>query len=102
MVVYVPKPGQQEALEAETAAHLSTLRTLGLATTTPSVALRAPNGTVVEYFEWASKEAITTAHEHPEVRDMWGRYEACCTFGSLAELPNASDLFAEFELIGSF
>lgn len=33
---------------------------------------------------------------------MWARYEACCTYGSLADLSNATTLFAEFELLGSY
>ena len=102
MAVYRPKPGGQEALEEEMADHVPLLRRLGLATETASVALRAPDGTIVEYFEWVDHDAIAAAHEHPEVLEMWSRYEGCCTFGTLAELPNATTMFAEFELLGSY
>jgi hypothetical protein len=102
LAVYRPKPDGQEELEAEMVHHVPLLRRLGLATETRSVALRAPDGTVVEYFEWVDHDAIAAAHEHPEVLEMWARYEECCTYGSLADLPNATTLFAEFELLGSY
>ena len=89
-------------LLSETRAHVPLLRSLGLATDTPSLVLRAPDGSLVEYFEWVSHDAIASAHEHPEVAAMWGRYERCSTYGALADLPNGADLFAEFECIGSF
>lgn len=92
----------EEDLLSETRAHVPLLRSLGLATDRPSLVLRAPDGSLVEYFEWASHDAITAAHEHPEVAAMWGRYERCCTYGTLADLPNGADLFAEFELVGSY
>lgn len=33
---------------------------------------------------------------------MWERYGNCCDFGTLADLPNASSMFAEFEYVGSY
>ena len=33
---------------------------------------------------------------------MWERYGACCDYGTLADLPNASTMFAEFEFVGSY
>lgn len=100
--VYMAKPGRQAELEAEVAAHVPLLRSIGLAEDSPSVALRASDGTIVEIFEWVDHDAIKAAHTHPVVKDMWERFEACSKYGTLAELPNASDLFAEFELLGRF
>lgn len=102
IAVYRPKPGMEDDLLSETRAHVPLLRSLGLATNTPSLVLRAPDGSLLEHFEWVSHDAIAAAHEHPAVTAMWGRYERCSTYGALADLPNTADLFAEFDYIGSF
>ena len=91
-----------DQLLSETRAHVPLLRSLGLATDTPSLVLRAPDGSLLEYFEWISADAIVAAHEHPDVEAMWARYEKCCTYGTLADLSNGTDLFAEFEYVGSY
>ena len=102
IAVYQPRPGGSAALEAETVADVPMLRDLGLATERPSLVLRAPGGTIIEHFEWASREAIDRAHEHPAVLEMWARYADCCEFATLADLANAEAMFAEFEFVGSF
>jgi hypothetical protein len=99
MVVYRPKDGRAADLDAEVRDHVTILRRLGLATDSPSLAMRAPDGAVVECFEWSSREAIEAAHFHPEVQSMWERFGECCDYGTLGDLPNASVLFAEFERI---
>ncbi len=48
------------------------------------------------------RHAIDAAHEHPDVIGMWQRYDACCTYGTLADLPHDDALFPEFEFIGSY
>lgn len=102
VVVYAPKPGSEAALEKEIADHVPTLRRLELATDNPSLALRAPDGAIVEVFEWVSRDAMESAHDQPEVKAMWERFEACCTYARLVDLPNAGELFAEFEAVGRF
>ncbi len=102
IAVYRPKPGKQAELEAETVAHVPTLRALGLATHTPATVLRAPDGTLLEHFEWVDQSAIDAAHEHPDVLAMWGRYGSCCDYGTLADLPNAAAMFPEFEHLGTY
>lgn len=102
LAVYRPKPGKQAELEAEMVRHVPLLRKLGLATDAPARVLRAPDGTIVESFEWESHDAIRQAHDHPEVLEMWGRYDTCSTYGSLRDLPNADIMFPEFELLGTF
>ena len=102
VVVYRPKPGQAKALVDEVRGHVPELRRLGLATSEPSLALQAADGSVVEHFEWISEEAMRTAHEHSDVQAMWSRFEACCEYGTLGSLVNADDLFAEFEFLGRF
>lgn len=102
MAVYRPQDGKQAALEAEVAAHVPTLRRLGLASNYPSAVLRAADGTIIEHFEWNDQTAIDAAHSHPEVLEMWGRFGECCDYGTLAELPNASSMFPEFEFLASY
>lgn len=101
LAVYRPKDGKQAELEAEVADHVPLLRRIGLATERPSMVLRAPDGTIIEHFEWVDHAAIDAAHEHPEVLEMWGRYDSCCDYGTLADLPNAATMFPEFEFLGS-
>ena len=102
VAVYRPKPGMQAEVEAETADHVPLLRRLGLATDSPAVAMRAADGTVVETFEWIDRDAIEDAHAHPEVLEMWGRYEACCTYGTLADIEDSDRPFCEFETVGIY
>lgn len=102
MAVYIPKDGRDDALAAEMVAHVPLLRRLGLATDAKSSVLRAPDGTLVELFEWVDRAAIEAAHSHPEVLEMWSRYDGCCSYGTLADLPNATTMFPEFEWVGSY
>jgi len=102
LAVYRPRNGKQNELEAEMIEHVPLLRRLGLATDTASQVLRAPDGTVMELFEWRDHGAIAAAHEHPDVLAMWARYDTCCEYGTLADLPNAGTMFPEFEFIGSY
>jgi quinol monooxygenase YgiN len=94
-----PKPGMEAALLAVVREHVPTLRRLGLATARPSLVMRAGDGTIVEAFEWRSREAIDAAHSHPEVLAMWQRFEAACDYTSLGELAEARHPFAEFEVL---
>ncbi len=100
--VFQPKEGKAAELEREAKAHVPLLRELGLATDHPSTILRAPDGTLLEQFEWKDQAAIDTAHSHPAVLEMWGRYAECCEYKTLADLPNATAMFPEFELLGIF
>ncbi len=102
MAVYRPKRGRDAELDEEVRQHVAILRRLDLATDLPSLVVRAADGTIVECFEWASRDAIEAAHSHPEVQSMWERFGSCCEYGSLADLPNASDMFAEFEPVGFY
>ncbi len=100
--VFRPKPGMGEALATEIEQHVPILRRLGLATETPSLVLRASDGSMLEHFEWVDSEAIGTAHSHPEVLAMWERYSACCEYITLADLPNAGAMFPEFEFVATY
>jgi hypothetical protein len=79
--------------------HLPVLRLEELVTERPAVALRARDGTVVEVFEWRSQEAMARAHDLPAVQELWARFERACEYVTLADLPEAGELFAAFEPI---
>ena len=99
IVAYRPRVGQAQRLLELTKEHVPILRRLGLATERPACAMRAKDGTIVEVFEWKSKEAVASAHTNPEVQQMWKRYEEACEYVPLASLKESSDLFAGFEPI---
>lgn len=96
IVGYRPKPDQGAALEALVQQHVPRLRAEGLVTGRPPIAMRAADGTVVEVFEWASKEAIEQAHDHPVVAQMWKEFDAVCDYIPVGELPEMGALFSEF------
>jgi len=93
---YRPKPGQQDALERLMEQHVATLRSLGLVTDRAPITMRAADGTFVEVFEWASRQAIETAHGHPVVLKMWDEYAKVCDYVPVAQVPEAAELFPEF------
>ncbi|MBL1421030.1 MAG: hypothetical protein COC24_011030 [Alphaproteobacteria bacterium] len=96
IVGYQPKPGEQAELAALMKTHLPILREAGLVTDRESIIMQAENGTIVEVFEWKSKAAMNSAHEHPSVLKMWADYDNCCTYVPVSETPEISDLFSEF------
>lgn len=95
IVAYRPKPGREADLLALLHDHVPDLRRLGLVTSRPSLAMQAADGTLVEVFEWCDG-ALATAHQHPDVLAMWGRYAEVCDYVPLRELPEAAQLFAQF------
>ena len=95
IVAYRPKPSCETALLDLTRDHVPHLRRLGLATNRPSLVLQARDGVVVEVFEW-KPGAMEAAHAHPEVLALWERYAAVCDYVPLANLAEATELFARF------
>ena len=98
IVAYRPKPGKEDELLALTRDHVPELRRLGLATDRTTLAMRSKKGIIVEVFEWQDG-AINAAHTNPDVLAMWERYGAVCDYVPLDELPEARDMFAQFEPI---
>lgn len=96
IVGYRPKPEKQAELAALMKTHLPILREAGLVTERESIIMQAKDGTIVEVFEWQSKAAMKSAHEHASVLKMWADYDACCTYVPVTELPEISSLFSEF------
>jgi hypothetical protein len=93
---YKPKPGKSPALEELMKTHLSTLFAEGLVTSRASIMMKAEDGTIVEVFEWKSKEAIEKAHTNPAVLAMWAEYERVAEYVPIGTVPEANQLFSEF------
>ena len=96
MALFRPKPGLSEALMSCMRDHMPVLRSQGLVTDRASTILRARDGTLIEIFEWQSQAAIDKAHKNPEIGKLWERYAACCDYVTLADLPEAGDMFPGF------
>src|SRR5262245_13659119 len=99
IVAYRPRPGQEARLVELTRTHVTTLREQGLATAREPYAMRAADGTIVEVFEWASKEAIASAHTNPVVAAMWKEYGEVCDYVPLNTLAETAGVFAGLEPI---
>lgn len=99
IAAYRPKPGHEAALLGCVRDHHPILRKEGLVTGREVTVLRAPDGVIVEIFEWKSKEAVESAHHNPAVLALWKRFGDCSTFATLAELPGATTPFPHFEFV---
>jgi hypothetical protein len=93
---YKPKAGQTQALKGLLADHVPTLQRLGLATARAPFHGTGQDGTVVEIFEWVSEDASRSAHDHAEVKRLWGRFADICDFVPLASLTETQRPFADF------
>jgi hypothetical protein len=94
--VTAPSRGNSPLLLELTKEHLGILRGQHLATARSSYAMQANDGTVIEVFEWKSKEAIAAAHTNPVVLKMWERYAEACEIIPLASVKECGDMFAGF------
>jgi hypothetical protein len=95
--LYRPHPGQDAALQRLIVRHVPTLRRLELVTDRPTVLVRAADGTYVEVFEWVSETAARTAHDHPDIAEIWDGMESIPDFATLASLAEAQRPFTHFE-----
>jgi hypothetical protein len=93
---YRPKAGKKEALKRLILDHVATLRSEGLVTDREPITMEAEDGTVVEVFEWASADAIESAHINATVLKMWDQYTAVCDYIPVAEVAEAAKMFSEF------
>ncbi len=96
IVCYKPKPGHELALKALLLKHIATLRSIELVTDRSPITMQAIDGTYVEVFEWASAQAIETAHQHPIVQKMWEEFEGVCEYVPISQVAEASKLFSNF------
>jgi hypothetical protein len=96
---YKPRPGCETELLELVRNHLPPLRTEGLVTDRAPIAMRTADGTIVEVFEWVSREAIEGAHQNPVVLDLWKKFEAVCWYETPSNLKEFQNMFAHFEPI---
>ena len=96
---YKPRAGSEHVLLALVRDHLPPLRAQGLVTDRQSIVMRTANGTIVEVFEWVSKEAIAGAHTNRFVLDLWKRFEAVCSYETPSNIAEFQNLFAHFEAL---
>ncbi len=94
---YKPKPGKEAELDKLMETHVGRLRSEGLVTDRESIIMKSKSGTVVEVFEWKSKEAIEQAHNNPIIQKMWEEYSAVCDYEIPPNIEEFSQLFSEFE-----
>jgi hypothetical protein len=99
IAIYRPRDGMESDLMGCVRSHMPVLREENLVTEREALVLRAPDGAIVEIFEWKSREAVDAAHHNPAVRALWARFDACSTSGTLESLPGAGAPFPHFELI---
>lgn len=81
VVRYSARPGHEQDLEDMVRRHWNTLHRERLTTDRPAVVVKVDRqpGVFIELFEWASEEAVRTAHDRPPVRDLWDAMEAAGT-----------------------
>jgi hypothetical protein len=93
---YKPKPGKEAALKELIKTHLPRLKAQDLVRDKESYIMEAPDGTIVEVFEWLSDEAIQQAHTNPAVLQMWGEFGEVCDYIPIATVPEAANMFPGF------
>jgi len=96
VVAYKPLPGQYAALEALTSTHHARLLRDGLVTNRAPVTFVAADQTIIEIFEWASKDAINAAHSNPTVLAMWQEFSAVCEYIPAGQVKEFQSMFSEF------
>lgn len=96
IAVFKPKSGMQSHLSAVVEKHWRVLHEQGLVTDRPCYAMRSSDGTILEVFEWRSREAIDQAHRNPAVQALWEEFAAACEYVPLSSLPEAQHPFSEF------
>jgi hypothetical protein len=97
IVAYKPKAGMNAELDACVAKHWRVLREENLVTEREPFVMRATDATRVEVFEWASKAAIDAAHTNSVVQAIWSEFAGCCDFLPVSRVPEAAQMFSEFE-----
>ncbi|MCZ6507289.1 MAG: hypothetical protein O7A04_04470 [Acidobacteria bacterium] len=79
---YRLKPGKEQEFERLLKRHWQSLFELGLASDQPARLLRgsdkAGNVAYIERFAWKSESSIASAHESPEVMQLWEPMGALC------------------------
>jgi hypothetical protein len=97
IVAFRPRPGRQQALESLIRRHDQLLRAEGLVSDRRPTLMRAADGTMVQLLEWVVP--VETIRGAPVLRSMRAEFEAVAEFVPLADVPEARQLFADFEAV---
>ena len=96
IVAYKPKPGKEDVLKQLSETHMQILKSQNLVTDRKPIIMVSQDGSIVEVFEWLSKQAIEAAHSNPTVQEMWGNFAQVCEYLPVANVPESTNLFSEF------
>ena len=96
IATYKPKPGKEKILDRLVKDHVKVLRNYGFATLRTPMIMKAEDGTIVEVFEWISKQAIEEAKENKDVQEYWDQYKEVCDIIPVSQLIEANTSFSEF------
>lgn len=99
IAAYRPKSNKAGELFELMKTHLPILRSQNLVADRPSYAMRAADGTILEIFEWKSRQAIEQAHSNAAVLAMWEQFAAVCDYVPLHSIKESGDMFASFDPI---
>lgn len=96
IATYKPKEGKEKALDSLVKNHVKVLRNQGLATLRPPMIMKSADGTIVEVFEWISKQAIEDARTNKDVQEYWNQYKEVCDIIPISDLIESNTSFSEF------
>lgn len=99
-VVTIPQykalPGKESELLELVKVHYPTLKSEGLVTDRQPYMFQTNNRTIIEVFEWRSKEAIEIAHQSKRVLEIWDEMEKIAEMTSLSSIEEANYPFPNF------
>lgn len=96
IATYKPKAGKEKILDRLVKNHIKVLRNQGLATQRTPMIMKSADGTVVEVFEWISKQAIEDAKTNKDVQEYWEQYKDVCDIIPVSDLIETNTSFSEF------
>lgn len=96
IVVYKPFFGKESELDSLVATHHSRLLDLKLVTDRRPIIVKSEDGSVLEIFEWLSKDAINAAHSNPAVLAMWNEFTSVCQYLPTSAVKEIGNMFSEF------
>lgn len=96
IATYKPKPGKEKTLDRLVKDHVKVLRNNGFATLRTPMIMKSEDGTIVEVFEWISKNAIEEAKQNKDVLEYWDKYKEVCDIIPVSNLIEANTSFSEF------
>ena len=96
IATYKPKEGKEKVLDSLVKKHVNVLRNQGLATLRPPMIMKSADGTVIEIFEWISKQAIEDAKHNKDIQQYWDKYRDVCDIIPISQLIESNTSFSEF------